>query len=46
MLRALGPWPIITFQTIILHRRIEESLDGRSKPMDLVDKEYLGSSRW
>ena len=39
--RALGPWPIDDVELVVLHRRIEDLLDGRRHAVDLVDEEHL-----
>ena len=38
---APGPWPIIDVELVVLHRRIEDLLDGRRQPVDFVDEQHL-----
>ena len=39
--RAAGPSPMIRSSWIVLHRRIENFLDRRIEPVDLVDEEHV-----
>ena len=39
--RALGPLPDHDVELVVLHRRVEDLLDRRRHPVDLVDEEHL-----
>ena len=39
--RAAGPWPDDDVEPEVLERRVEDLLDGRVQPVDLVDEEHV-----